>query len=95
METINAKKIETNGILNLHFLNQDVLENFTQKEERKQKLAKGAVLGNIEKVKCKIIFQAKEGNNYIETTIWAVTDKYLCLKGGIALSIASILEVIL
>ena len=92
METINAKKIETNGILNLHFLNQDVLENFTQKEERKQKLAKGVVLGNIEKVKCKIIFRAKEGNNYIETTIWAVTDKYLCLKGGITLSIASILE---
>lgn len=95
METINAKKIETNEILKLHFIPQDVFENFNQKEERKQKLEKGVILGNIEKQKCKIIFHAKEGNNYIETTIWAVTDKYLCLKGGITLSIASILEVIL
>jgi len=53
------------------------------------------LLGNIDKVKCKIIFHAQEGDNCVETTIWAVTEKHVCLKGGVLLSISSITEVIL
>ena len=92
---MNAKKIEKEEILKLHFLPNDVLDNSAQKNDRNQKLINGAVLGNIEKEKCKIVFHAQEGDNYVETTIWAVTDKYICLKGGISLLIASIIDVIL
>ena len=90
-----AQKIEKEEIVNLHLLPANVVKNEVQKNEIIQQLHKGAVLGNTEKVKCKIFFHAKEGDSYVETTIWAVTDKYICLKGGILLLIASIIEVIL
>ena len=92
---MNFQKIETKEIVNLHFLPNDVLVNDASKTDRNTKLSNAAILGNIEKEKCKIMFHSKEGDNYVETTIWAVTDKYICLKGGICLLIASILDVIL
>lgn len=92
---MNAKKIEKEEIVSLHFLPTDVLDNSAQKNERNQKLNNALVIGNIEHEKCKIVFHAQEGDNYVETTIWAVTDRYICLKGGICLLIASIIDVIL
>ena len=92
---MNFHKIEKEEIVNLHFLQNDVLQNEISKSERNKKLSSAVILGNIEKEKCKIIFHATEGDNCVETTIWAVTDKYICLKGGITLLIASILDVIL
>ena len=92
---MNPKKIEKEEIVNLNFLPNDVLENSEHRIDRNKKLVNGAFLGNIEKTKCKIIFHAKEGVAYVETTIWAVTDKYVCLKGGIYLLIASIVDVVL
>jgi hypothetical protein len=58
-------------------------------------LQDAVILGNIEKQKCKIVFHANEGDVFVETTVWALTDKYICLKGGVALLIASIIEVII
>ena len=95
MGTMNAKKIEKEEIVNLHFLPTDVLENTEHRTARNKKLVNGALLGNTEKKKCRIIFHAKEGDTYVETTIWAVTDKYICLKGGMYLLVASIIDVIL
>ena len=92
---MNAQKIEKEEIVKLHFLPTDVFNNEVQKIERSQKLTNAAILGNTEKEKCKIIFHTKEGDSFIETTICAVTDKYICLKGGISLLIASIFDVIL
>lgn len=92
MEPVLIKKEE---IVNLHFQSLDVLENQNEKIDREQKLRSAMLLGNNEHQKCKIVFRSKEGDTAIETTIWAVTDKYICLKGGLALLIASIIEVIL
>lgn len=92
---MNPQKIETGEIAKLHFLPNDILADDVQKSERTQKLLKGAILGNIEKEKCKLVFHALEGDRYIETTIWAVTDKYVCLKGGVTLLIMSIMDVII
>lgn len=80
-------------IAQLHILPTNVLTTQEQQKELNNKLINGAALGNLEKEKCKITFHAAEGDNCIETTIWAVTDKYICLKGGITLLIASIIEV--
>lgn len=91
---MNFHKIEKEEIVNLHFLSTDVLENEIGKIERNSKLSQAVILGNIEKEKCKIIFHAQEGDSYVETTIWAVTDKYICLKGGVTLLVACILDVI-
>jgi hypothetical protein len=92
---MDAKKIEKEEIVHLHFLPNDVLKNDEQRRDRGQKLIYAAAIGNTEKHKCKIVFNSQEGDNYVETTIWAVTDKYLCLKGGILLLITSIIEVVL
>lgn len=88
-------KIEKEEINKLHFLPADVLSDTAQKNERLQKLNLGMKLGNLEKNKCRIIFHSQEGDNYVETTIWALTDKYICLKGGVTLLIACILDVII
>lgn len=88
-----TKMITKEEIAHSHILPIDILPSEDQKNNFNQQLLKGAILGNIEKEKCKITFHAEEGDNCIETTIWAVTDKYICLKGGITLLIASIIEV--
>jgi hypothetical protein len=92
---MNAQKIEKEEIVKLHFLPTDIVKNEIKKREIIQQLHLGAQLGNLEKRKCKIVFHAQEGDMYVETTIWAVTDKCICLKGGLFLLIASILEVVL
>ncbi len=92
---MNFQEIKKEEIVNLHFNTKDVLLNNEHIKARNQKLINASILGNIEKGKCKIFFQAKEGYNYVETTIWAVTDKYVCLKGGVTLLVASIFDVIL
>jgi hypothetical protein len=91
---MELQRIEKEEIVNLHFLPTDVLQNKEQRVSRYKKLMNGAFLGNIEKKKCKIIFHATQGDTYVETTIWAVTDKYICLKGGVYLLIASIIDVV-
>lgn len=90
---MNLKRIEGEEVVKMHFLSNDVLQNETQKTERKQKLINGMILGNLERQKSHIAFHAIEGDGYIESVIFAVTDKYICLKGGITLLIASIIEV--
>ena len=92
---MNAQKIEKEEIVNLPFQSNDVLVNEEQKSTRFQNLVRGSILGNTQKEKCKIVFESNQGKQYVETTIWAVTDKYICLKGGISLMIASIIEVII
>lgn len=91
---MNFEKIEKEEISTLHFPANDVLENEDKRVERNQKLIRASILGNLEKEKCKILFRSSKGHNYVETTIWAVTDKYVCLKGGMAILITAIIEVI-
>jgi len=91
---MSFKKIEKEEIGTLHFPINDVLENDERRAERSKKLIRASILGNLEKEKCKILFRSNLGHNYVETTIWAVTDKYVCLKGGVAILITSIIEVV-
>lgn len=89
------KKIEKEEIAHLHFASNDVLHDRRSIEHRDHALHDAAILGNTEKQKCKIVFHADEGDCAVETTVWAVTDRYVCLKGGLTLLIASIIEVII
>lgn len=88
-------KIERDEIAKLHFSSREVLIDREKIASREQALRGAAILGNIEKQKCKIVFHAEEGERAVETTIWAVTDKYVCLKGGLTLLIACIIDVII
>lgn len=87
-------KVEKEEIPNMEFPKIDVLQGETSKRERKEKLLRATILSNSEKIKHKIIFATQDGNKCVETTIWAVTDKYICLKGGITMVIAAIMDVL-
>lgn len=51
------------------------------------------MLGNIDHHKVKIHFMTPNGIKEVETTIWATTDKFILLKGGRYIPVASILSV--
>jgi hypothetical protein len=89
------KKIEKEEIPRLRLTSYEVLNDVVLIKGREQALQSAAILGNTEKQKCKIVFNTEEGSCAVETTIWAVTDKYVCLKGGLTLLIASIIDVII
>lgn len=88
-------KIQRDEIAKLHFSSNEVLSDREMIASRAQALQGAAILGNTEKQKCKIVFHAEEGDRAVETTVWAVTDKYVCLKGGLTLLIACIIDVII
>jgi hypothetical protein len=51
-------------------------------------------LGNLFQTKVKITFEAADLNTYqVETTVWAVGDMFISLKGGIFLPIQSIIRI--
>ena len=50
-------------------------------------------LGNAFRSKVSIIFQDDKGMKRVDTTIWAVGTKFICLKGGVWIPINRILEV--
>jgi hypothetical protein len=57
-------------------------------------LQRASLLGNAERVKVTIIFVADSGLKRVDTTIWAVGTKFICLKGGVWIPIPRIVEVI-
>lgn len=51
-------------------------------------------LGNGNKSKVKIIFQTKEGIKMVHTTVWAATEDFILLKGGKAIPMDAILDIV-
>ena len=92
---MEIQMIQKDEIAKLHFLPIDVLGSQEEQANRKEKLIKGMKLGNLEKHKCKIAFHSLEGDKSVETTIWSVTDNYVCLKGNLVLLVAAIFDVII
>ncbi len=58
-----------------------------------KKLENAVLLGNGYRSKVQLKFEDDEGVKQVETTIWACGDKFICLKGGVWMPIASIIEV--
>lgn len=88
-ETINAKPIpvEKEVIPQLKFSNHAKIR---QQDGLMERLMEATKLGNLHHGKVAIIFEDDEGVKQVETTIWATGLKYICLKGGMWLPIASI-----
>lgn len=74
--------VDKEHVNNLHFPTQDVLKDERTLEERKTALFKATSLGNLEHRKVWITFEDQEGLKQINTTIWAVSNKKVILKGG-------------
>lgn len=58
-------------------------------------LRKAMVLGNAHKRKVQIVFCDDEGMKSVDTTVWAVDERVILLKGGLWIPIARIIEIII
>jgi hypothetical protein len=87
LATPNLSFIEKESIKDLAFGNTDVLRDKQLVKQRKRKLKRAEQLGNAYKTKAKILFRSLEGIFKVETTVWAATENYVSLKGGVLIPI--------
>ncbi|MFI5171734.1 MAG: hypothetical protein ACHQFW_05050 [Chitinophagales bacterium] len=95
MNTDTITKIEKEFIpgLSLHY--HEVLDLPEQVLYRKLLLQKAMILGNTHHTKVKLVFSSDQGIFQVETTVWAATDDFVLLKGGVYLPVGSIMDVII
>lgn len=80
-------KIEKELIENLRFPSNEVLQDKSLIQERTTDLERALALGNLEHSKIKIYFEDNESLKFVDTTVWAVTDKAVILKQKVAIPI--------
>jgi len=73
---------------------REVISNSDERTERMSSLYRSQSLGNLLQTKVKITFETADEQVYlVDTTVWAVGDDFISLKGGIYLPIHSILHI--
>ncbi len=90
MELLLVKTVEKESIEFLSFQGE---KNFKQHPDLIHQLNQAMRLGNGYHTKVSIYFHDSEGKKRVETTIWAVGNKYVLLKGGVWIPIDSIQEI--
>lgn len=78
----NVPMVEKELIGDLHFPPTEVLGSQHSIEERRNILHRATSLGNLDHHKVTIFFEDSEGLKKVRTTIWAITDRKILLKGG-------------
>lgn len=81
--------IQKEDIVNHKILAAEV----NRSEELRGKLADAQRLGNEFKSKAAIVFNTVDGPLRVETTVWSLTDKYVQIKSGVLIPLASIIQV--
>lgn len=92
-EALEIKKEDIEA--QVHFAAAEVLVTKEAREKRIHDLEQAMLLGNAYKGKIKIVFATTEGPRFVETTVWAATEKNIALKGDVIIPVHSIIEVIL
>lgn len=82
--------IEKESISQLSFSSIDKVQ---QHPDLLNQIEQATILGNSHHSKVSIIFQDDSGLKRVDTTIWAAGTKFICLKGGVWIPIARIVEV--
>lgn len=82
--------IEKERISALTFIDNQPIQ---QHPELRSQIEKATILGNSHHSKVSIIFQDDAGLKRVDTTIWAAGMKFICLKGGVWIPIARIVEI--
>jgi hypothetical protein len=95
MENVTVQPIEKEDIPRLQFIEHEVLPGTVFMDKRKQLLFQSMILGNTCHAKVKIIFETTTGYYEVETTVWATTDDFVLLKGGVYLPMKCIHDVII
>ncbi len=84
-----ATMIAKEAVSKLNFIPADVDKTHQWKKD----LAYAVRLGNEHKGKTNVTFLTSDGPYQVETTIWALTEDAITLKGGISIPLKSITDV--
>lgn len=94
MELRQSTKLDKLQLTNLSFSKTDVLNDNTDRFIRNFELNRALRLGNTYKQSVRIYFINALGEHLeTEGTVWAVTEKYVMLKGGNTIPIRAIRKV--
>lgn len=86
--------IQKESIPQLSFTKKEVISDPEERNKRMSDLYRSQSLGNLLQTKVKITFEAADEQTYlVDTTVWAVGNSFVSLKGGVYLPIHSILQV--
>jgi hypothetical protein len=91
--TLRVQLIEKETISNLIFPKSEVLTDEQAKENRRATLEHAMKLGNNHRHKATITFEDSENVKQVETTVWAVTEKWIILKGSMVIPICRVHDV--
>ncbi len=92
METLEKIKVDKSQLTDFSFgINEKHVPNVSSL--LRYKLHRALILGNFYKSHSLIQFYDEDGS-FMETeaTVWAVTDKYIMIKGGTVIPIKSIID---
>lgn len=90
----SVKLVQKEDLIDFKFAKGDVLVDDAKRRLRSIYMKKAELLGNGYKGKVKLIFVSAENELYaVETTIWAVNEEYISLKGGINIPTKSVCEI--
>lgn len=95
MQNISIETIAKEDIPKLTFVDHEVLPAMEYMEKRKHLLFQSMILGNTYHAKVKLVFETTAGFYQVETTVWATTEDYVLLKGGVYLPIRCIHDVVI
>lgn len=84
--------IQKEALAGVSFQKTEVIDSHALRQNRTFNLNKALVLGNLYHYKVSIIFKTEEGlTQMVVTTIWAVSDDFILLKGGIFVPVKAII----
>lgn len=90
-----ARKIEEEELLKVVFKKGSKMYIQEQIKSRDQKLFMAMLMGNNYCENVRILFNTEDGEREIISRVWARTDKYIVLKGGMFIPLGSVIDIIL
>jgi len=92
----NITTVQKEQLSSFKFYQNEVIPEKVLQRLRKFDLDRALILGNIDHSKVTLVLKTSEGSLLqVKTTVWAVTDDYICLKGGISIPIKAVVDIVL
>ena len=89
-----VKIVQKEDLIGFKYAKKDVLVDVTKQRLRSIYMKKAEMLGNSYKGKVKLTFVSEDEQYFaVETTIWAVNEEYISLKGGVNIPTKSVCEI--
>lgn len=86
--------IEKEQLTALHFSTEPAVTDAYQRKLLQHDLNRALLLGNLYRSKVSLVFRTKQHKLHrVETTVWAVTENHVLLKGNRFLPINAILRI--